>query len=305
MPLTLILLLLTFCRWTSLAPTPTSPEAETGDTAIAQLAGELIRELELPKVDQAEHYADGHLHQHNEGYSHEHHHQTYDGHRHVEQLHQHDGGVQHAHGENHRHVKHQHQHDDGSIHDHLLPIYDSIRNEQADILTQIERLYSAYQSHSSQSEGHEYPLVRLVASNPNSMTLMVSPKVFQPDVMIRLLYERVPMNRKPCVQHLDDPVVEYHPMIRDTQTYTLSDLPRGKYIVCGEAMDQDDGEIVQASCLETQIERRHENRLQEGVQAMIIIAFLVVALVVLYAVLYQVYKKKCASSSNRKKQEKK
>jgi len=119
------------------------------------------------------------------------------------------------------------------------------------------------------------------------MTVMVSPKKFRPDIMIRLLYERVPIHRKPCVQHLDDPVIEYYPMIREAQTYTLAELPRGKYIVCGEAMTKG-GDIMQASCFETKISRRDDNSLQNGVKAMIVIAFVVVALVVVYAILYQV-----------------
>ena len=35
----------------------------------------------------------------------------------------------------------------------------------------------------------------------------------------------------------------------------LKDLPRGKYIVCGEAIDQE-GEVYQESCFETRIRRQ-------------------------------------------------
>ena len=58
--------------------------------------------------------------------------------------------------------------------------------------------------------------------------------------------------------HLDDPVLEYIPLIRTSQTYMLMDLPKGKYIVCGEAMDQG-GEVYQESCFETQIRRQDTN----------------------------------------------
>ena len=54
--------------------------------------------------------------------------------------------------------------------------------------------------------------------------------------------------------HLDDPVLEYIPLIRTSQTYMLTDLPKGKYIVCGEAMDQE-GEVYQESCFETRIRK--------------------------------------------------
>jgi hypothetical protein len=54
--------------------------------------------------------------------------------------------------------------------------------------------------------------------------------------------------------HLDDPVLEYIPLIRTSQTYMLTDLPKGKYIVCGEAMDRK-GEVYQESCFETRIRK--------------------------------------------------
>ena len=122
-------------------------------------------------------------------------------------------------------------------------------------------------------------------------------------------------------------------MCRDAQTYTLAELPRGKsrgrdcrkrlhwrqvdcggadltagkYIVCGEAMQEDSGQMIQSSCFETQINRKDDNSeyllcpfpgvilidhppgLQNGVKAMIVIAFVIVALVVIYAILYQVW----------------
>jgi hypothetical protein len=58
--------------------------------------------------------------------------------------------------------------------------------------------------------------------------------------------------------HLDDPVHEYIPLIRTSQTYMLMDLPKGKYIVCGEAMDHI-GKVYQDSCFETRIRREETN----------------------------------------------
>ena len=52
----------------------------------------------------------------------------------------------------------------------------------------------------------------------------------------RLMYERVPLTKGPFMLHLDDPVIEVIPMVRLGQSHTLSELPMGKYIVCGEAM---------------------------------------------------------------------
>jgi len=299
-----------FLLWSTCRSTSTS--GATPRPPILDLTEELLRDFEKAQVQTARGEEDlngeEHLVQHLAGFSHDHKHREYDGHQHVDddhRLEQHHHDDQHQHHQeqvNHQHIEHQHEHEDGTKHSHLLPIYESIKNEQADVLTQIERLYSEFQSHSAErARTHEFPLVSLVESSPNSMTVMVSPKKFRPDIMVRLLYERVPLHRKPFVQHLDDPVIEYYPMIREAQTYTLAELPRGKYIVCGEAMTKE-GEIMQASCFETQISRRDDNSLQNGVKAMIVIAFVVVALVVVYAILYQVWKKTCSSRHKRKEQ---
>ena len=69
---------------------------------------------------------------------------------------------------------------------------------------------------------------------------------------VHLQYERVPLHRQPHKQHLANPVEEYIPIIRTSQTFTITDLPRGKYIVCGEAMDKM-GRVYQESCLESSI----------------------------------------------------
>ena len=102
-----------------------------------------------------------------------------------------------------------------------------------------------------------HPLLKVLETAPHSMSLMIKTLDFQPDTMIRLLYERVPLNKGPFMLHLDDPVIEYIPLIRRVQTHTLRELPMGKYIVCGEAMVM--GEVYQASCFETRIERLDNN----------------------------------------------
>ena len=94
-------------------------------------------------------------------------------------------------------------------------------------------------------------------TRPHSMSLMVKVKTLKPKTMIKLLYERVPLNKQPYFQHLDDPVVKYIPLDRSPLLYDLSELPQGKYIVCGEAMVA--GDVYQASCFETRIERLDNN----------------------------------------------
>ena len=66
------------------------------------------------------------------------------------------------------------------------------------------------------------------------------------------------MHHEPLMEHLDEPVQEYIPLIRTSQTFTISSLPRGKYIVCGEALDKM-GDVYQDSCLETMI-RKNESK---------------------------------------------
>jgi len=177
-----------------------------------------------------------------------------------------------------------------------VSVYESIRDENQDILTKIEKLYSAFRSH-EHHHGHlpDLPLLSIVEQEPHSMTIRIKPREVMPDTMVRLSYERVPAHRKPCMAHLDDPVLEYIPLIRNSQTHIIRDLPKGKYIVCGEAMDQS-GEVYQDSCFETRIKRQNVKGLQTGVQALILIALVVVVSVIVYAVLFQICKRTCRAA---------
>jgi len=89
------------------------------------------------------------------------------------------------------------------------------------------------------------------------MRIQIKPYIFYPDTMIRLLYERVPKNKQPHMQHLDDPVIEYIPLSRQYQDYDIENLPMGKYIVCGEA--QNNGSVTQANCFQTLVDRLDNN----------------------------------------------
>ena len=82
--------------------------------------------------------------------------------------------------------------------------------------------------------------------------ILFSSKIY----FFRLLYERVPRNKAPLMLHLDDPVVElfkFKPRNGAAMPKTLSDLPMGKYIVCGEARIE--SQVHQSNCFETLIER--------------------------------------------------
>ena len=102
-----------------------------------------------------------------------------------------------------------------------------------------------------------HPMLKVIETEPHSMTLKIKPKIYRPDAMVRLLYERVPLNKGPFMLHLDDPVIEIIPLSKQGESLVLLDLPMGKYIVCGEAMVK--GEVYQSSCFETRIERLDNN----------------------------------------------
>jgi len=110
-----------------------------------------------------------------------------------------------------------------------------------------------------------HPLVTLLETTPHAMSLLIKPWNYHPDTMVRLLYERVSNSKqkRPIMAHLDDPVIVYIPLIRHAQSYSLTELPMGKYIVCGEAMLH--AEVYQTSCFETIIQRLDTNSLQSGV----------------------------------------
>ena len=102
-----------------------------------------------------------------------------------------------------------------------------------------------------------HPMLTLLNTAPHSMSIMIKPKDFKENTMIRLLYERVSRNKGPFMLHLDDPVIEFIPLETRAQIYTLAELPMGKYIVCGEA--QINGEVFQSNCFETSINRLDNN----------------------------------------------
>jgi hypothetical protein len=114
---------------------------------------------------------------------------------------------------------------------------------------------SHHKSNHTRDENH--PLLTVVDTRPHSMTLLIKTLDYKANTMIRLLYERVSANKGPFMLHLDDPVIEVIPLLRRVETHTLAELPMGKYIVCGEAMAM--GEVYQASCFETKIERLDNN----------------------------------------------
>ena len=70
-----------------------------------------------------------------------------------------------------------------------ISIYESIRDENQDILTKIEKLYTAFKSH-EHHHGHlpDIPLVSIVEQEPHTMTIMLKPKEVKPDTMVSLSY---------------------------------------------------------------------------------------------------------------------
>ena len=117
---------------------------------------------------------------------------------------------------------------------------------------------------------HEIPLLSIVTTELHSMTVRIRPRKLEPDTIVYIVlkgrfislfsqiylqYERVPMHQEPAMEHSNNPVQVYVPLIRTSQTFTISSLPRGKHIVCGEALGKM-GDVYQESCLETRIRKR-------------------------------------------------
>lgn len=157
--------------------------------------------------------------------------------------------------------------------------------------------YTFNNTHVMRDENH--PLLSLKRTDPHSMELIIRPQNPKTITMIRLLYERVPRNKAPLMLHLDDPVVElfkFKPRNGAAMPKTLSDLPMGKYIVCGEARIE--SQVHQSNCFETLIERLEPDTLQVGVQVIIVVSIVLVIFVIFYAILYQMCKKnRCSKKS--------
>ena len=73
--------------------------------------------------------------------------------------------------------------DDGEEDD--ISVYETIRDENQDILTKIEKLYTAFKSH-EHHHGHipDLPLLSIVEQEPHSMTIRLKPKEVMPDTMV-------------------------------------------------------------------------------------------------------------------------
>ena len=80
-------------------------------------------------------------------------------------------------------------------------------------LDELQRKYGKDKDATRNVENHgnmKDPLIMLMKIEPHALDLLVRPRVFVEGTMVRLMYERVPRNRPPLLQHLDDPVVSFH-----------------------------------------------------------------------------------------------
>jgi hypothetical protein len=68
--------------------------------------------------------------------------------------------------------------------DDEMSVYKSLEKEDETILTEIEKLYTAF----VHDHMNEVPLLSILAQEPHSLTIMVQPKQVQPDRMVKLLY---------------------------------------------------------------------------------------------------------------------
>ena len=88
------------------------------------------------------------------------------------------------------------------------------------------------------------------------------------------MYKRVPRNKPAHMKHLDDPIIEYIHLYRIDQEHFLSNLPKGRYIVCADY--KIGGVVVQHNCFETYIDRpdtNGENQEKNNIQKQTIFCF--------------------------------
>ena len=67
--------------------------------------------------------------------------------------------------------------------DDEMSVYKRLEKEDENILTEIEKLYTAF----VHTHLNEVPLLSILAQEPHSLTIMVQPKLVHPNTMVRLL----------------------------------------------------------------------------------------------------------------------
>jgi len=144
---------------------------------------------------------------------------------------------------------------------------------------------SETESAAKEAKGIAYPLLTLMKIKPHSMKLLIKPEKFYPNTQVQLQYERVRHTHAPLLQHLDNPVREIVTLYGEYQEHELSNLPVGKYIVCGDARIH--GQVFQKNCFETTIFKLDNNELQSGVIVVIVVALLIVCGVIVFAIFHK------------------
>ena len=99
-------------------------------------------------------------------------------------------------------------------------------------------------------------LVSVTDSQPYMVTLLFQfADSDSAQLEMRLLYERVPHHYTPDLGKLDNPIVKYIQVFNTSLDvkYTISDLPKGKYIMCAQIMNN--GQVFRSECIDFIIER--------------------------------------------------
>jgi len=167
------------------------------------------------------------------------------------------------------------------------------------VVRHLEEISGGHVFNNDLHQDNEHPLISLMDIKPHSMQIMIKPRDFQPRIMVRILYERVRISKTAHLHHLDDPVTEVIPLYKDKQYFEIENLPKGKYIVCGEARIAGSLDPFQTNCFETLVDRLDNNRLQPGVIVLTSISILIVVGAILYAVFYNAHNKAKLRKSKR------
>ena len=121
-----------------------------------------------------------------------------------------------------------------------------------------------------------------------------------------MLYERVPLRRKAAMAALSAPVISQMSFSNDVSTtHNITNLPRGRYVVCGEASSE--GVVYRAGCSHIVVERVRSNSKREydpwrqpdivfvglpgGVRVLIMISMVLLCMLFFYSFIYQLCKR--------------
>ena len=133
---------------------------------------------------------------------------------------------------------------------------------------------------------------------------------------VKLLYERVNARRKPHMQFLNNPVIQYMDLTRREHQHDLRDLPQGRYIVCAEATTGK--KVFESNCCEVNVQRADPEGeedvldskeiillsyllgLQIGVKILTFLSFLLIIFSLIFSIVYKICKRRVSTLTEKR-----